>query len=338
MIPSSTSASPPAAPPPRRRTWRSSPAAQWIGFILAIGLLLWAIHQAIGRVDARSLRDQWNQFDWSIFPWLVLVMPLSAVIFPAALLWRTNRPYADPKRPLRHYEMQTLTAAGSLLNYTPVKAGLIGRIAYLKHRHGISYGASVISFTLTSIAIFAALASATGATLWRGRLDEIWGLALTLSALVSAAIGTLIVQRLLPAKIDRLSPDAPPVRHSFAWTYFHLLIWIGLALCTLGVTAVRFDLALRMMGQSLRPDELILIAVLQIFCTVLPMNGLGMRELLIGWLFGSTNPALYTGIALIDRAVETAIVVLLGIVALWVLRKRLHFRMNTQPAQEPIDG
>lgn len=327
-----------AQPRPAKRGWHRTPLARWLGFFAGIGLLGWAIYRAIGQVDAQALQTQWDQFDWSLLPWLILVMPFSAIVIPAMLFWRTHRPFADPKRPVHNYEMQSLIAASGFLNYTPVKAGLIGRLAYLKHRHGIAYRASVVILALTSIAILSALAAVTVATLWRGKLDGLWWVTVGVVALVCALAGTAFVQRLLPAPREIHSADEQRIRHSFGWTYLHLIGWIGLGLCTIGVTAVRFDLAMRMMGRTLAKAELVLIAVLQIFCSVLPMNGLGMRELLIGWLFGADDPSLYTGIALVDRAAETIVVVILGVFSLWVLRTRMKFQMSSDPQQEATHG
>ncbi len=302
----------------------SSPAARWVGFVVAIALLAWAIYYAIAKADFSALRDA----EAGSIALLLIVMPLSALMLPGFLFWLTNRPFADPARPLRHHEMQALIAASGLLNYTPIKAGLIGRLAYLKHRHGIAYGASVIIFAMTSVALLSALAAAAGATLWRGRLDALWAAALIGIALPAAAVGTLFVQRTLPAPGAASDPDEKRLRHSYAWTFGHLLIWIGIGMLTLTVTAARFHIVIRMLDKTVETTDLVLIAVLHIFCSVLPLNGLGMREALMGLFFGGEAPEAFIAIALIDRAAETLVILVMGLAAIWLLKRRMAFAIT----------
>jgi len=212
-----------------------------------------------------------------------------------------------------------LVASSGLLNYTPIKAGMFGRIAYLKHRHGVTYRASVLIHIMIAGALFSALAICGAVTVWRGAFDLGWVAASAAGLVGCSLVGAAIVRHMLP---KRHGVDAEQVRvHSFSWTAAHLALWILLAMGTIFMIAVRWWIVCNMMNRPITPERAAVMAVLHTFSNILPANGLGQREWLMGLLFGGEAPADLVAISLVDRAAEAAVLTVVGIITLaWLHR------------------
>jgi len=295
---------------PRRR-W-----ARWVGYGLAIALLIASIWFAVREGDFAPLLRAPS--GWVVL--LLVATALSAVGFNGLVFWLVNRPFTDPARPLRLHEMQGLLAASALLNYTPIKAGLVGRVAYLKRRHGIGYGAQVLIHAMIAGAMLASYFCVLGATLWRPRLDGLWWAATAAGVVGFALVGAVVVHWVLPR--HRRDAGEAGRRHSFAWTAAHLAGWIAVSLVNVFVTAGRWWVVGRIMDERIAPDAALLMSVTHNLSAVLPANGLGMREWLIGVLFGGAAPGNFVAISLIDRAAEAIVLIALGLLSIWWLRRR----------------
>lgn len=315
-----------ATPSPRRRLLR------YLGFALALALLAGSIFFAGREGDFSALKNA--QPEWVAA--LLAAMALSAVLVNGFLFWLVNKPYADPQRPVRLNDMHALIAASGLLNYTPVKAGLLGRVAYLKKRHGVGYKASLLIHTMVAGAMFAAYLAVVVITALRPRLDTLWWIALLLAMPAAAAVGCALVQRALPRHQPGESPehaaDADALQHSLPWTFAHLLLWIAVAMANVFFTGARWFFVGQIMDQPLPPRDALLMAVLHNLASVLPANGLGAREWLVGLLFGGTAPADFMSLALVDRAAEAVILVPTGLLALVYLHRR-GLRLRTRQAE-----
>lgn len=301
---------------------RGRRVAQVVGFALALVLLAGSIYYAVRDGNFQPLREA----EW---PWVAALLgatAFSAVLVPGLLFWLVYEPFADRARPVRLHEMLLIIAASALLNYTPVKAGLIGRLAYMKHRHGIGYSASVLIHAMIAGALLASLCGMLGVTLLRPRVDAVWWVALAGSVPAFALIGAAIVQRILPRRIADAAPgeDTARLRHSFGWSAAHLSGWIVVGHVMLLVTAVRWWLVCRIMDQSIAGSDALLMAVTHSASSVLPANGLGLREWLIGALFGGEAPADFVAVSLIDRAAEAIVVVVSGLAGLAWLHRGLR--------------
>lgn len=302
---------------------------QVAGFVVAIGLLGGSIFYAVRDGNFQPLTQADPQ--WVIA--LLAVTLLSAVVINGFLFWLVHKPFADVDRPVRAHEMLLIISASALLNYTPVKAGLIGRAAYVKHRHGIGYAASVLIHLMIAGALFGSMLGMLGATVWRGRIDAWWWATVAVSVPTIAIIGAIAVQRMLPRRVANAEPDANPaaLRHSFGWSVAHLSVWIVIGYALLLITAVRWWLVCKVMDQPVPVGDALLMAITHSASSILPANGLGMREWLIGVLFGGNAPADFVAISLIDRAAEAVVVIPAGLIGLWWLHRQLRKLPTTEP-------
>lgn len=311
-----------AAPSPARAStwqrWKRSPAVRWAGFLAAMALLAASVWYAIDQGDFRPLLRADPL--WLIA--LAITTLLSAVVINAVLFWLVHRPYCDPNRPVSLTRMTALLAGSALLNYTPIKAGLVGRIAFLKHRHGISYGALVLIHVMITGAMVSSWAITILATWWRGGFDWLWALAAVLGIVLLALIGAELVRRVLPRRVDNPEQARAATRHSFSWTTMHLGLWIAVALANVLMVGIRWWIVFRIMDQPVGPDDAALMSVVHNAVTPMPANGMGLREWLIGLLFGGEAPAAFVTVSVVDRAAEAAIIIALGLASLWWLKRQ----------------
>jgi len=97
-----------------------------------------------------------------------------------------------------------------------------------------------------------------------------------------------------------------------------------MAVANVFMTAVRWWLVCKVMGQPVPVDDALLMSITHSISSILPANGLGMREWLIGMFFGGDAPADFVAISLIDRAAEALVVIPAGLVGLWWLHRQLR--------------
>lgn len=201
-------------------------------------------------------------------------------------------------------EMQALVATATLLNYLPLRPGLLGRVAWHRARNGIAATATVrtlIEATLISAAIAGAMAAAL--LLWRYAGIALWaGVALPGVLLVAAAAAVPAWRRLSLAGIVR---------------YAEVLVW-----------ALRYHAAFALIGSPIDAGTALALACVGMVAMLVPLvgNGLGVRE----WAVGLAASRLAGGVLelgltadLVNRAAELVVVSVLGLLgAGWLARAR----------------
>jgi hypothetical protein len=203
-------------------------------------------------------------------------------------------------------EMQALVASATLLNYLPLRPGLLGRIAYHKAVNQILaidsakvlLQASLISIALVSYLALAVFISAE--------------LALPLIGAVALPAPLLLIAMVVPAL--RTISAAALVR------YLEVLVW-----------ATRYWAAFQLIGAPVSPMVALTFACISMVATMIPFisNGLGLRE----WAIGLAAPLLTAyqlqlGITaeLVNRAAELVVIACLGLIGVaWLAHRRKHY-------------
>jgi len=297
--------------------------AQFVGYLLAIGLLVASIWYAM---RGQRIEDWWillRADPWVTVAFFVTVIA-SGVLAPGIMFWFATRPFVTG-RPLSLLNMQALIAAGALLNYTPFKAGLIGRVAYLKHFHGVGYRAAVFTHAVILIVFLSSSLLTVVVTVWRGSIDAVWCLTSLAGILILAGLTAPLLRLLMPSEIA-----VNPRLHSSVGALIAYLIPCFMAqILGLFVTALRWWLIFRILERPIALADAWMAAVVHmVSLTAGPANGIGLREWLIGisGKLGGLSSGLEIDLrvsmsaALIDRAVEAAVLVVLGLLGLAVLR------------------
>jgi hypothetical protein len=184
-------------------------------------------------------------------------------------------------------EMHALIAAASLLNFLPMRPGLIGRVAYHKAVNGIravDTARTVVQALAISGAVVAYLALAAVVCMWRG-----WSLWPAVLIPLPMIAGAALVGPLRPWMLASLL------------RYLEVLSW-----------GMRYFLAFALLGSPIEPTGALALACAGVIATFIPFfgNGLGLREWAIGLLAPLlTDHQLELGITadLVNRAMEIVI-------------------------------
>lgn len=274
---------------------------------LAIAAALRQDPQAIGRaVDALGAHPWWFVLLFVAFPLLNWLAISGSIWF---LLSRFGR--------LGVGETCGLVGMAWLLNYLPMRPGMVGRVAYHKAVNGIPVKRT--GQTLLEGGVITAVASVLlllGALLLRNVDATVaWILLITLPVLAGGA-GTAVLWRTRPITARYLAAAALRI--------VDVAIWAG-----------RYAVAFEVAGTSIGLPTALVLAVASQIAMLVPFagNGLGLREWIIGALaaglpaamFGGTDAGLSQGLTadVLNRVVEVMVSIPVGLLGLAFIARRL---------------
>lgn len=304
-----------------------------------VGLVLvLAAAWAAGR-DPRGAQAALNALGRA--PWhlvaLAVILPVLSWAFTTMTFWSLTRRHGA----VGVGEMSALMGSSWLLNFLPLKPGLVGRIAYHRSVNNIPIARSleVIGSAILCGAgsILTALMVATvarGASFGSGAM-----IALFATPIVGfAALGWIGRKALAGHAAARLvRTDA------LSWRYADLLVW-----------AARYMVAFELVGRPVTPGQAIAVAAVSQAATLLPLigNGLGIREWAVGlvaaalpaWYVGAGgNPLVAQGLSadLVNRVFEIGVAIPIGVLSTaWIgaRMRRLGRDPETGLPEEPVGG
>jgi len=281
---------------------RQSTAVQAGGIALGTALLIAALLVVARQRD--SVFAALSSVDRDEIGWLVLMAVLITAHISASATTFSILTVKYGRVPWR--DMQLMIASAALLNYLPLRPGLVGRIAYQKAAYGLSAKDSV----------------------------RIVAESLVLSGLAAAWIAmSAVVAWATPAPFPIVASLAPAVAvfglrtAARRWCLAGLVRWVEILLW-----AARYLLAFRVLGIDLSFNAAQVVGCSSLFANLVPFvsNGLGLRE----WTVGLLAPALSSDAAaitlelsmtaeLINRAMELVVVAIVGGLAMsWLVGRR----------------
>jgi hypothetical protein len=289
------------------------PSRRWLrraGFALGVGLLAGALVMVWQQRETMSAALEAIRHPEPV----TIVVLLAAVaanivlsgLFMSVLMARYGRVGLG--------EMQGLIAGAALLNYLPLRPGLISRIAYHRTVNRIPVSAStrvVIEGVVISGIVSVAVAAAALGAHWTGAT---WILLAPTALLVGGLAAPAVRRRCLAALVRNVE----------------LMVW-----------AVRYQAAFAALGLDVDVAAAVGFACAGSFANLVPFvsNGLGLREWAIGLLAPvMTAHALPMGTTaeLVNRAGELLVVVPVGIVALvWLARRAPGPSSDRSPDPRP---
>ncbi|MEX0655040.1 MAG: lysylphosphatidylglycerol synthase domain-containing protein, partial [Phycisphaeraceae bacterium] len=282
-----------------RPTWKG--VARTFGLLLGMALLAAAVVYALWGVDWTVLAAA----EPSGFVLLAAAV-LANLVLTGLLFWAITLSF-DASPPVGPGRMVGLVCVSSLLNYLPLpRAGLVGRSAYLKWRHGLPLRQSVVIMAVV-LALAVAVFGVTAAMLLA--FDDTAGWIAMAAALLALTLATGPVARRLLRR---------PVR--WGW------LWAPLRTLDLLATAARLWLAFALLGQPIDFEQAVLIGAASLLVKLagLTPNGLGLSE----WLVAALTPVLApvetataAAAAVLDRAAEVLVVLVAGGVGLVMVQK-----------------
>ena len=307
-------------PRPRRR-WVSVAS---YGLALALlGLCIWkALEQ--GSEGPRSGWQILTEADPVDAAWMG-VLVLISILLNGWMFELVLRPFRL-ERPVGLARMSGLVAATSLLNYLPMRAGMIGRVAYLKKQHGVGYAASLIQLLFVAGCTVCVYGLMAGLAIWQSPDRMLWwvGLAVATPILATAVwAGLMVGERWAPSFARRWFEDGD---EALRFCRSHAIrSWVGVCLILVlrvadaGTVVGRLWLATRILQiEGVGGSQLVLMATGGMFvriATPLP-NGLGLQEWVVGLMHESG-----LRLQLVDRSVEAVVFIATGLGAIFWLHR-----------------
>ncbi len=238
-----------------------------VGFLLGLSVLGWLVTVAVRDGDWRRVIDA----DPVLLAGLLGCTVLSA-IFNGATFWITVRPV----RRLGFLELQGVNLVATLLNYAPIRMGMISRFAWHIRVDGLRLLDVVAWFTSVLGLIAAALVVFGVATAVAPDAGAGWWVLVFVGTIAAGACLALLPRIPLVRRhgrgMDRIfaSPSAR---------------WGGLVLRILdiGTYAGRIALTLAVLGIGMSHSHVIVLAVVALVANLVPIGRVGFRELAVAW-------------------------------------------------------
>jgi len=281
-----------------------------VGGAIGLGLLIAAIvvvarqHSSI-RLALQNVADQPIGDRLSLIA-IMLASILGNIMLTGAMFWLLLSRYGPPKRRAGALEMQAVIASATLINYLPLRPGVVGRVAYHKAVNGIAVRDSIV--TVMQAALLSGLAA----------------LFLTAVTLIARE------QQFSPGPAALAPLPILLAAGALAPRFARVFLWAGAArLLDVLVTALRYHAAFALIGSPIDWTASIAFACISVLATMVPLvsNGLGLRE----WAIGLLAPAIASyqmelGLTadLLNRAAELVMVTLTGVPATLWLAKRVR--------------
>lgn len=297
-------------------------ALQLVGFAVGIGLLGWCIRGAAGP-DTRHHWEQLFKADWRLVA-LMLGATLISMVVNGTIFWVTVRGL----RHLRFGDLQWINFAGGLLNYFPVRLGAIMRVTHHVRIDRLSLLQVGAWFTFIAYTLGVGAGACLVATLMRDRLDGLWaamvvGMVIVGGVLTRVIVGSQLLKR-YGQGADRL------LAHRSA-------VWMALALrmVDLAAFAVRMGVAASILDFQLRPDQIVILAIVAYGANLVPFGRVGVREFCVAQVAARLSLAAgdvhakLEPLALLDSAAEAALFIPFGIMGILWMRakwKSVHSR------------
>lgn len=288
-------------------TLRDSRAAlRWAAYFVGILLLVAAVYVVVARADSLgpAMRSAAGAPRWMIA--LVLLLPLVNVALTAASFTLLTRRHGR----VGYAEVLALILSSWLLNHLPMRPGLVGRVVYHKAVNRIP--------VLASIRVIGEQIVLGAIGLGLVLLVVLFTIDRPLSWMLGGG-AVLLGSTLCAAALVR----------STSRTYA-LVIALRIADCA--VWTVRYLLLFELIGQPIRGSVAAVIAVSSQVAMLSPVP-LGLREWVVGLAAAAmadshavTVDTMAIGVAadLVNRAAELAVALPLGLVAGWVVLRRVR--------------
>jgi len=283
----------------RGRGWRV------VGTIVGVALVVAALVVAVTRTPFDEVVSTLLRPDRSAVTLLAMLAlaTIGGIFCSAEVLLRLTRRFGSVGR----REMFALVAASTLLNYLPLRPGLVGRVAWHRVVNGIptiAVARTVIEASVITVVVGGALVA---------------GLLLSMPLAFGAA-STLFASLALPLAVAIGCACTGALRIYAIPAFMRLL--------ELMLWAVRVHAAFALVGVDLSVAATLGLTAAAAGASMIPLvgNGLGVRE----WTIGALAPVLASvdlarGVSadLLSRAIEVTVIVPIGLVALaWLARRR----------------
>jgi hypothetical protein len=290
-------------------------AVQVVGFVLGLGLLAWCIVIAVRGGDWSLLASAHPGLIAGLIACSVVSFGINGTVF-----WLTIRPV----QPVRMFDQQLLNMVSNVLNYAPIRAGLVARIAFNLRIERLSIIQVGAWYAAIGVTIALPLGACVAATVVRPAFDAWW----MVIVLAQIGLGGLLISALL----------GQPVFVRYGRGMEQMLrqpacLWgaIALRLIDIGAYVGRMACAVAIMDIDLAAPDILLMAFATLAVSMNPIGRVGFREAAVAFVAARLTATSLTDaevagrffqLALIESAGEALVAVPLGALALlWYWRR-----------------
>jgi hypothetical protein len=284
---------------------------QLIGWLIGVALLTWVIWGA-------SRGGDWSKVlhaDPKLIAALLGCTVISSILNGTAF-WIT----IQPLRPVRWRDMQLLNLVANMLNYAPVRLGMVARVMYNIRVDRLTLLQIGAWFALMTYVLFLGVGACLVATLAHDRLDWIW---LGIVAALMALGGFAAVAFAGHPNIARYTRGVEQLvtRQRGLW------IAIFLRLLDLGAYTGRMAAALAILDLDISATHIVKLALVAFATDLVPVGKLGFREWCVsqvaaGIAIEATDQGTWDQLALVDSAGQMLVFIPLGAVSLFWYRSQ----------------
>ncbi len=272
--------------------WRTR--ITWLALAIGIVLLVGAILMAATEVNWEQLREA--------EPWqlVALVGLVCANLFFSGLLWWSVTLSFDAKPRVGFGRMLALVCASGLLNYLPLRPGLVGRAAFLKMKHNLPVRQSMWILAVILLISVAVLGIAAAIVQWVAPAIQY---EVALAALLLLTLGVpMVAGRVMKRKIVA------------GW------LWVPMRAADLLITGLRLWIVFQISGKPIEYPHAVFAASAGLFVSLLGItpNGLGLREWAIAGATSAATGHVGFAAAIIDRGIEAIVIIITG---LWAMQR-----------------
>lgn len=291
---------------------------QIIGFIIGVGLLIWCIANAIRSANEEGGWERLAEAD----PLLIIGLlscTVASLIANGAIFFVT----IQPVRRLRFLDLQLVNACAAILNFAPIRLGLVARAAYHLRVDRLTFLTVGAWFAAIAFLMVACLAVTAASLVIRPSPGFIWLVVLIVLLVTSGLI------------IRALMGNALLVRHGRGMEQMlrhPLSLWGGLALRMIDVAAFmgRMWFAAEILGIALSGGDRFMLGLVAFAGTLIPLGRVGYREFAVGVVGGFLLPHLSSAelgqgtyqLSIIESAGEAIVFIPMGALALLWYRKK----------------
>lgn len=300
-------------------SWRKL-VLQSAGFLLGAGLLAWLLW-----FSGPGLWSRLRGAD----PWMLAALAgcsVASLLLNGAIFWLAVRPI----RPLPFVELQCVNAFAGLVNYAPVRLGVVARILWHLRVDRLRVREVAAWFAGVTCTILVPLGSALLAALLVTTID--WRFALLMAALVVAGgvvapwIARTPAIRRRTNGLERVITDPVVLWGSMVLRVADLAFW-----------AMRMLVAVEILGLELTPGQTVMLAMANLAVTLNPLGRVGFREaavtLVASRLLSGQGDLLQKSgeLALVESAGEFLVALPAGLIAAVMLGGRWRSARRTTP-------
>lgn len=309
---------------------------RYAGYPIALILLGVCVWLAINQGKSEDGKSGLEQLLNASFEQLATMagFVLASIAINGYVFWAILKPFEN-KKPVGLVRMTQLIAATSLLNYLPMRAGLVGRAAYLKKYHDVGYRVSVLMlFTAAGFTVLT-FSYVFLATTLIGKMN-FWWWAIVLGLLLSNVVAGPVVMRMVVPRFPGIAQvDMSWFAKLDLRKYLHAFVWLNARLVDVLCNAGRLYIASMIMDMDVSYIEMLTLAaggMLATLATPLP-NGLGVRDII--YTVGGGNAML----GLVDRAIEAVVFIMMGLISiLFIHQEAKRLDMQSVDGAEVIAG